>query len=82
MKKAIIFLIASLLLITGAWTVYAGEKAPKKVVELANSELAKLGTDSVIIEAVKTQNSKEMTLDQIKAKDEEWKSHAGIADYM
>jgi hypothetical protein len=61
---------------------FAGEKAPQKVVDLANTTLAKLGMDPVIVKAVQAENAKGKTLDQIKAMDEKWKGHAGIADYM
>jgi len=61
---------------------FAGEKAPEKVVALAKGELAKLGSDPVIIKAVQEENAKNKTLDQIKAKDQEWKGDAGLADYM
>lgn len=82
MKKAIVILILGTFFMLGAGVLYAGEKAPQKIVDLAQSTLIKLGTDPIIVEAVKTQNSKGMNLAQIKKKDEEWKSHAGIADYM
>ena len=82
MKKAIILMTMFIFILIGAGAASAGEKAPKEVVDLANSKLIKLGTDPIIVEAVKTQNSKGITLAQIKEKDEAWKSHAGIADYM
>lgn len=59
-----------------------GEQASQKVVDLANTTLAAFGSDPQIIKAVKAQNAIGMTLEQIKAKDGKWKSHAGIADYM
>nr|WP_319397021.1 cache domain-containing protein [uncultured Desulfobacter sp.] len=58
------------------------EKAPQKVIDLANSTLAEIGKDPVIIKAVKDQNAKGMSLEQIKAKDTEWRNTPGIADYM
>jgi hypothetical protein len=61
---------------------WAGEKAPQSVVDLANNQLAKFGSDPVIVKAVKEQNSKGLTLAQIKETDEKWKSDPGIADYM
>ena len=82
MKKAIVFILFGMLVMTHAWMVSAGEKAPQKVVDLAQSELAKVGTDPVIVAAVKAENGKGKSLDQIKAKDKEWKATAGVADYM
>lgn len=60
----------------------AAEEAPQKVKDLAYSSLAKLGSDPVIVAAVKAENAKGKTLDQIKAKDNKWKTTPGIADYM
>jgi hypothetical protein len=60
----------------------AGEKAPQRVVELANGELAALGTDPVIVKAVKAENARGKSLDTIKGQDEKWKGTAGIVDYM
>lgn len=82
MKKLIglIFIIMFLGSVTGQ--MYAGEKAPPVVAKLAESEMVKLGADPVIVEAVKAQNAKKMSLEQIKQTDEKWKAFAGIADYM
>lgn len=65
-----------------AGPVWGGEQAPPEVVELTETTLSKMGADPVIVKAVKAENSKAKTLDQIKAMDEKWKAHAGIADYM
>ena len=83
MKKQLIQtgLIAALTLFLTAGICF-GEQAPQKVSDLANTSLAALGTNPQIVEAVKAQNAQGMTLDQIKAKDEKWKAHAGTADYM
>ena len=81
MRKIVILIMVSLFLGCMAATVMA-ESAPPKVVELANTELVKIGTDPVIVSAVKAENAKGKTLEQIKAKDEQWKATAGIADYM
>ena len=62
--------------------IAGAEDAPQKVVDLANSTLAKLGTEPVIVAAVKAENAKGKTLDQIKAMDEKWKAAPGIKDYM
>jgi hypothetical protein len=73
--------VKGLFLVAGFNVAYA-EKAPQKVIDLANGELAKVGTDPVIVNAVKAENGKGKTLDQIKEKDKKWKATAGIADYM
>lgn len=58
------------------------EEAPQKVVDLANGTLAEMGTNPVIVAAVKAENAKGKTLDQIKAMDKKWKATPGIADNM
>lgn len=58
------------------------EKAPQKVIDLANTTLAAYGTDPVIVAAVKAENAKGKTIDQIKAQDAKWQADAGVADYM
>ncbi len=75
-------MVIGMFVVAGFAMVNAAEKAPQKVYDLANSTLAKVGTDPVIIKAVKAENAKGKTLDQIKATDAKWKATAGIADYM
>ena len=82
MKKSKIIALAVTLffLLTSGWAV--AEDAPQKVKDLASTTLAKLGTDPVIVAAVKAENAKGKTLDQIKSMDGKWKATAGIVDYM
>lgn len=61
---------------------FAQEKAPQKVIDFAKSDLVKWGKDPVIVKAVKEDNAKKRTLDQIKALDETWKKTPGIDDFM
>ena len=82
MKKQVTLIITGLFIVMGVGLAFAGEKAPQKVVDLAQAKLADLGTDPVIVAAVKAENAKGKTLDQIKETDKEWLAHAGIADYM
>ena len=82
MKKGSVFLTIALILVVGSTLAYAGEKAPQKIVDLAHSTLVKFGTDAVIVEAVKAENAKGKTLDQIKELDAKWMATPGIADYM
>ena len=62
--------------------LFSGEKAPQKIVDLANSKLVAHGSNAVIVEAVKAQNSKGVSLAKIKEQDEKWKATAGVVDYM
>lgn len=82
MKKASIFLIIGLILVVGSGIACAGEKVPQGIVDLANSTLAKFGTDPIIVGAVKTENAKGKTLAQIQELDKKWMATPGIADYM
>jgi hypothetical protein len=78
MKKIILSTV--ILLVSAAFTF--AEKAPQKVYDMANSELAALGTDSTIVNAVKTENATGKSLDQIKERDASWKGTAGIDSFM
>jgi len=82
MKKILALIFFSVAMVANAGNVNAGEKAPQKVIDLANTTLANVGMDPVIVAAVKAENSKQKTLVQIKEMDEKWKAHAGIAEYM
>lgn len=79
MKASFAVAFALLFLLTG---VIAAEKPAQKVVDLANSTLAKIGSDPAIVKAVKEQNAKGQTLDQIKAMDSKWMATPGVADFM
>ncbi|WP_022669288.1 PDC sensor domain-containing protein [Desulfospira joergensenii] len=81
MKKFWITLISVIWIFGFTMGVWA-EKAPQKIVDLANTELAKYGTSPEIVKAVKAENAKGKTLDDIKKTDEKWKAFSGIADYM
>jgi len=70
--------LALILVTSSAWA----EKAPQKIVDLANQTLAGIGSDPVIVEAVKAENGKGKTLEEIKVMDEKWKNTAGTDDAM
>jgi len=70
----------ALALATGG--AYAAEAAPQKVVDLAKSDLAELGSDPVIVSAVKEENANGKTLEDIKAMDGTWRETPGVADFM
>ena len=82
MKKSLVLAIVGLFLVGTTGLVYAGEAAPQKVVDLAHSTLAQLGTDPIIVKAVKNENAKGKTLSQIQAMDKRWMDTPGIVDYM
>ena len=71
--KRIIMIVTVAGFVFALWgIVAAGEKAPQKVHDLANTNLAALGKSALIIKAVKEQNAKNMTLESIKEMDEKW----------
>lgn len=74
-----IFLTLTLLLVP---SVFAGEKAPQKLVDYVNAKLVNFGSDPVILEAVKAENAKGKTLAQIKDEDAKWMAFAGIDNFM
>lgn len=75
-------LLAGMLVLALALAAQAGEKAPPEVMALARGELAQLGADPVLVEAVKVENAKGKTLDQIKERDKKWMATAGMDDFM
>jgi len=79
MKKGILSIVALMFMVTCA---FGAEKAPKKVVDLADSTLMKLGSDPVIVEAVKQENGKGKTLAQIQEMDKKWMATPGIDGMM
>lgn len=82
MQRNLFIILTATLVATFIFGTAMAEQAPEKVVKIAQTTIDKLGTDQVIVAAVKAQNTKGKTLDQIKAMDKKWKSNAGIADYM
>lgn len=78
MRHYLITIFLSLILTSFSYA----EKAPQKIIDLANTTLAKIGSEPIIVKAVKDQNAKGQTLAQITKMDEKWKGTPGIADYM
>lgn len=75
MNRKIVSLVGATL-IAGAFPVM-GEEAPESVKQLAPT-LTAWGKDSVLIDAVKAQNSKDISLDSIKKRDAEWRKVEGL----
>ena len=69
MKRTLVLLASVSFVLLSFAMGYAGEKAPQKVVDLANAKLAAYGTDATIVEAVKAENAKGKSLEQIQAED-------------
>ncbi len=82
MVKKAISAAMILFLVLGSTFSFAGDKASKKVSDLANNKLAKLGTDPIIVSAVRAGNAEVRTSDQIHQIDEKWKTAVGITEDM
>lgn len=61
---------------------WAGEPAPAKIIDLANSTLAKIGSDAILVQAVTAENAKGKTLAQIQEMDVKWQATPGLANFM
>lgn len=81
MNKYLSIVLSTLLLITTVSMGWA-EDAPQKIKDLAQSQLAAYGKDAVIVAAVKAENAKGKTLEQIKAMDAKWMATPGVSDDM
>ncbi len=81
MKKALLIPV-SILFLFFTFVLANAEEAPQAVKDFATSTLAAFGNDPIIIEAVKAQNSKGMSLSEIQATDQKWQSTAGIDSFM
>jgi hypothetical protein len=79
--KIIAYLLAVALLLASAAPAMADE-APQKVKDLAQTQLVALAKDPNIVNAVKAENDKSKTLDQIKQMDQKWCNTPGVVDYM
>ncbi|MBU2551991.1 MAG: cache domain-containing protein [Proteobacteria bacterium] len=82
MKKVWMATFSALVLLAFVSLAQAGEKAPQKIVDLAQGTLAGIGSDPVLVAAVKAENAKGKTLDQIKEMDKKWMATPGLADFM
>ncbi len=80
MKVRLALTMVSILCV--ACVVSAGEPAPVFVQKLAHEVLFDLGTDPVIVAAVKDQNAQHLDLEEIKARDIIWRNYAGISPNM
>jgi hypothetical protein len=82
MRKTVMLIGIGIMGLVFVNAVFAGEKAPQKIIDLANTTLAQLGSDPLIVQAVQAENKKGKSLDQIQTMDKKWQTDAGITDYM
>ena len=81
MKKSLSLVLGALLLMGTISAVWA-EEAPQKIKDLAQNQLAAVGKEAVIVEAVKAENAKGKTPEQIKAMDAKWMATPGVGPEM
>ncbi|AMK10893.1 cache domain-containing protein [Pseudodesulfovibrio indicus] len=74
-------LVCALLVLTLTAGLALADRAPQTVYDLSGT-LAAIGSDPVIVEAVKAQNAKGMKLSEIQAMDERWRNTYDTADFM
>lgn len=79
LNKLSIVIVLSLLGFTA--TAQSEEKVPQAVYDLAET-LKDWGNNSVLVTAVKEQNAKGSSLDEIKSKDEAWMKTVGVDSFM
>ena len=82
MKKLAVSGLSVLFVLLVSVSLSFAEAAPQSVVDLAKTKLAAFGTDPVLVDAVKAENSKGKSMEAIEALDAKWKGDAGVADYM
>ena len=82
MKNAFTLLMIGMILGAVLLSGCSDKSTQMKIEQYAKSTIVKMGTDSIIVNAVKMQNAKNMSLDEIKLKDEQWQAAAGITDLM
>jgi len=80
MKKVVISMMVATIVALGG-TVWAGEKAPQKVLNLV-PKIVKIGADQTLIDAVNAQNAKGTSLDRIQELDKAWMATPGVDDFM
>lgn len=69
-------------LIVSSTLLFAGQPAPQKAIDWANSDLKKVVSSSGILNAVKEQNKKQLKIEWIKEKDAVWAKTPGTDDFM
>lgn len=81
MHKTLSIIMAGAILFLGLQAAIA-EEAPPSVLDLAKTTLIAYGTDPVLVQAVKTENAKRKSMDDITDLDRKWMNTPGIADFM
>jgi hypothetical protein len=82
MKKYLGIIAGIVALSLGCVSVCSAGDEPANVKNLAEITLSKLGSDPVIVAAVKAENGKKKTLDQIKKDDKIWCATPGLNPFM
>lgn len=81
MKKVTVAVVICLALMCYG-TVSTGQETSQQIIDLANTTLVKLGVDPAIVKAVKMENAKGKTLQEVKEMDKKWLAESGVSDFM
>ena len=82
MKKLFISIVISFMLASNTSGAGTAEKVSEKLMQFARSNLVSIGADPRIVSAVKAENRKKKNIDQIKARDQEWRAEPGLNAFM
>ena len=80
MLRRVVLRAVTLLMVGPA--LWAAEPAPQAIVDYARSSLPALGSDPVVVAAVRAENRRSKGLDHIKGLDQAWRESTGIPGYM
>jgi len=80
-RKLFFFLFVSVFFFVAGFA-YGGEEVPQEIIDFAQEVMLAWGQEPVVVEAVKAQNAKNITLEEIQALDERWQNTPGVVDFM
>jgi hypothetical protein len=82
MKKVTVSLLIYMFLVALPLTGCFKESRLSEVEQFTNSTIVKMGTDPIIVKAVKMENEKGKSIEKVKALDEKWKAAQDTTNYM
>jgi hypothetical protein len=82
MKHSSNFLVLLVGFMLYSFSYSFSQDVPAHIKKLAETKLVKWASSSEITSAVKTQNAKNISLDEIKQEDQKWIATSGVDDFM
>ncbi|MEO5334316.1 MAG: PDC sensor domain-containing protein [Magnetococcus sp. YQC-5] len=80
--RLVCVLVLGVMSILASFDLFADESKAKSLMQFAQARLLVVGTNPIIVNAVRAENAKNKSLDQIKAMDAEWIKEPGINPFM